>query len=184
MPTALKFHKVTTLPGTLEADAFYFVENGTYAESYLTNSAAVARSIGNSAMINALITQALSAYNTLEIVADITARNALNTKNYNFTVLVVDATGDATVASGAALYAFRNSDNAFIKVAEYESMDATISWTAISGRPSSTPGAIDAAVAASHTHSNKTQLDKVGENGAGDATYNGVAIQKFTTNNW
>lgn len=136
-------------------------------------------------MISALITQQLSAYNTLEIVADITARNALNTKNYNFTVLVIDATGDGTVASGSALYAFRNTDNVFLKVAEYESMDASIAWTGISGRPTSLPSSIDQAVTDSHTHSNKTQLDKIGENVAGDATYNGgVPIQKFNTNNW
>lgn len=56
----IRFFKVATLPGTLEPDSFYFVENGSYSESYLTNSAGVARSIGNSTMINALINEALS----------------------------------------------------------------------------------------------------------------------------
>ena len=39
---AIKFHKVAALPGALEADAVYFVQNNTFAETYLTNSAGVA----------------------------------------------------------------------------------------------------------------------------------------------
>ncbi|MFG9650985.1 hypothetical protein ACEP3U_22040 [Pseudomonas aeruginosa] len=35
----IQFFKVATLPGTLQPDSFYFVENGNYSESYLTNSA-------------------------------------------------------------------------------------------------------------------------------------------------
>ncbi|HCK4406161.1 TPA: hypothetical protein N0G54_006535, partial [Pseudomonas aeruginosa] len=77
----IRFFKVATLPGTLEPDSFYFVENGSYSESYLTNSAGVARSIGNSAMINALINEALASLPgtgaPILFVADIAARDAL-----------------------------------------------------------------------------------------------------------
>lgn len=48
----VKFYKVASLPGTLEANAFYFVENNTYAEAYVTNASGVAKKIGNSDMIN------------------------------------------------------------------------------------------------------------------------------------
>lgn len=185
---AVKFHKVTSLPGTLDADAFYYVENGTYAEAYVTNSAAVARSIGNSAMItsiaNALITTALGTLNTLEIVADITARNALSTSNRNLMVLVIDATGDATVTSGAALYAFRNSDDSWHKLSEFEGLDVAVAWANISGKPTSSPALIDAAVTSTHTHSNKTFLDKIGETG-GALTYDGALVSNsWTTTNW
>lgn len=50
----VKFYKVSTLPTTLESNAFYYVESGEYAESYLTSSSGVAKKIGNSEMIEAL----------------------------------------------------------------------------------------------------------------------------------
>ena len=54
MSLQVKFYKVTELPGTLVADAFYYVENGEYAEAYLTDSAGAAKKIGNTAMIETL----------------------------------------------------------------------------------------------------------------------------------
>ena len=184
----VKFHKVTTLPGSLDADSFYFVDNGTYAESYLTDASSVAHSIGNSAMIttvaNALITSALSTLNTVEVVADITARDLLATNDRNQLVLVLDATDDVTVASGAAMYAFRNSDNTWYKVTEYESLDVTVTWASITGKPSSSPTLIDEAVTQRHTHANKAQLDKIGESG-GFMTYDGAVVaSNWTTTNW
>ena len=159
----IKFHKVLVLPGTLEADSLYFVSNSTYSETYLTDSAGVAKSIGNSAMIAAVanteISTRLAQHNLVEIVADITARNLLATQDRNLVVMVLDATGDATVAAGAALYAFRNSDNSWTKVAEYEGMDAVVQWSNINGRPTSSVAQIDSAVTNSHTHSNKAVLD-------------------------
>ena len=38
----IKFHKVLVLPGTLEADSLYFVQNASYTETYLTDTAGVA----------------------------------------------------------------------------------------------------------------------------------------------
>jgi hypothetical protein len=37
--------------------------------------------------------------------------------------MVADATGDATVAAGAALYFYNLATTTYVKVAEYESMD-------------------------------------------------------------
>lgn len=54
MSLEVKFYKVTELPVTLVADAFYYVENGDYAEAYLTDSQGVAKKIGNTAMIEDL----------------------------------------------------------------------------------------------------------------------------------
>lgn len=51
----VKFYKVSILPTTLEADAFYYVLSNNYAESYLTDINGVAKKIGNSEMINQLI---------------------------------------------------------------------------------------------------------------------------------
>lgn len=183
----VKFYKVSTLPGSLEADSFYYVENGSYAESYLTNSAGIARAVGNSAMINALIgaaiTDALSDLNALEVVPDIAARDALVLER-NALVLVIDATADPTVDAGSALYAYVEADASWVKVAEYESMDVVLQWSSIQGRPNSTPAQIDTAVSQSHTHSNKAVLDKFSES-AGQVLYNGNAIQaNWETANW
>lgn len=52
----VKFYKVTVLPVTPVANAFYYVENGDYAEAYLTDSAGVLKKIGNSEMIEELTT--------------------------------------------------------------------------------------------------------------------------------
>ena len=181
----LKFNKVTVLPGSLEPDTFYFVVNGDYAESYLTNAAGVAKAIGNSAMINALIDAKLNAFSVLRQVTTIAARDAdkagLNT---NAMYLVTDATGDATVASGAALYFYNKGANTFTKVAEYESLDVVLQWSSIQGKPNSTPSAIDTAVGQAHTHANRGTLDKLGE-ASGKLTFNGsVVTSDWTTTNW
>jgi hypothetical protein len=185
----VKFFKVLALPGVLEANAFYLVENGNFCESYLTDDAATAKSIGNSAMIAAvagpLIAAQLAAMNRVEIVADIAARNALASADYNQLVLVLNATGDATVAAGAASYVFRNSDNSWIKVSEYEGMDVALTWAAITGKPASAVALIDDAVNKRHDHANKAALDKIGDN-AGSMTYDGqpVGATNWTATDW
>lgn len=185
----VKFFKVTTLPVTLLADAFYYVENGTYAESYLTDTEGQARSIGNSAMINALIDTALDAafadYNALEVVPNIAARDALAVGAMrNFLVLVTDATGDPTVTNGSALYVYREATTDFVKLTEYESLDVVIQWANIQGRPVSSPAHIDEAVTLRHSHANKAQLDKIGEDAEG-LTYDGQPVaSRWATLNW
>ena len=178
-----KFFKLTSLPQTLVPNAFYFIENGTVAESYVTNGSGVAKAIGNTAMITGLINQAISATNSFEIVSTIAERNSL-TLNRNTMVLVTNATGDTSVTSGSALYVWNNANSSWSKVAEYESMDVVINWGNIQGKPNSSPTSIDLAVANSHTHTNKVQLDKIGEDADGDITYNGDAVQKWSQNNW
>ena len=180
----LRFNQVTTLPGTLTPSTFYFVANGTYAESYLTDAAGVAKSIGNSAMINALIDVRLADFNTLEVAANITERNALASgAQRNFTVLVADATDDATVSSGAALYVWKEVGATWVKVAEYESMDVVLQWSNLQGKPTSSPTEIDEAVSASHTHANKALLDGLSSDSDG-LMVNGNYVQSWTTTNW
>lgn len=185
----VRFYKVTSLPGTLQPDAFYYVENGTYAESYLTNSAGVARAVGNSAMINALISEALAnwsgAASTVQIVADIAARDALiATLDANAMILVIDASADPTVDAGSALYAYDAAAEQTYKVAEYESMDVVLRWADIEGGPSSTPAQIDNAVSLAHSHANKSTLDQLGSDADG-LTFNGAGVTtRWANNNW
>lgn len=167
----------------------YFVQSGTVAETYVTNSSGVARSVGNTAMItsvaNSLISSALADMDVLQIVADITARNALSLTR-NAMALVLDATGDATVTTGAALYAYRESNTSWIKITEYEALseNITLTWASISGKPTSAPSLIDDAVTKRHVHANLTFLDKVGES-AGSLTYDGQLVgANWNTTNW
>ncbi|RIA22678.1 hypothetical protein DFO61_3368 [Ectopseudomonas oleovorans] len=185
----VKFFKVTSLPGSLEPDSFYYVENGSYAESYLTNAAGVARAVGNSAMINALIAAALAGWegasNSVEIVDDIAARDALiDTLEVNAMILVVDASADPTVDAGSALYAYDATADQTYKIAEYESMDVVLSWASLVDGPSSTPAQIDSAVGQAHSHSNKATLDLIGADAEG-MTYAGQGVTtRWANNNW
>lgn len=177
--------KETSLPGTLTANGIYLVANSStpgYLEIYVTDSTgAASRRIPTLADVNALI--AASAGNTLEVVSNIAARNALNpTKNVQ--VLVLDATGDATVSSGAATYVYRSSTTTWYKISEAESQDLTLAWANIVGKPTSSAGQIDAAVTASHAHTNKTQLDQIGQGAQGELTYNGISYVQSGTPVW
>lgn len=181
------FNKVTSLPPTLAADTFYFVENANFAESYLTDGEGVAKAIGNTAMIEAvagpLIASSVADMNQVEVVADIAARDALTSDGRNHLALVLDASADPSVEAGAALYAYQASAETWIKVAEYESMDVSLTWAAIQGRPSSAPSLIDAAVNDRHTHANKATLDKLGENASG-LTFEGANVGGSGGSEW
>jgi hypothetical protein len=174
----IKIHKTTTLPGTLEGHAVYLVAPAAkpnYVEMYVTNAdGSSVRRVINSDDIQAMIDAAVAGVQTgIEIVNDIAARDALTATNGKY-VLVLDASADATVVSGAASYVWRAATSQWIKLTEYESLDLTITWAMIQGGPASSPAAIDAAVANSHTHANMTQLAKVGEDANGDFTYNNL----------
>lgn len=185
----IQFYKVSALPGTLQPNAFYYVLNGGFAESYITDQAGNARGIGNSAMISSLVgdavDDAVAAINALEIVADIAARNALGaTLQRNVLVLVIDATGDTSVAAGSALYAYNHATTTFSKVAEYESMDVVIQWSSIQGRPTSTPAQLDNAVSLAHSHSNKSVLDQLGSDADGLTFAGSPVSSSWSTLNW
>lgn len=186
----LKFYAVASLPGVLEPDAFYYVENGTYAESYLTDKTGVAKMVGNSTMINALIAAELAnwsgARSQVTIVADIAARDALaQDAETNLMVLVLDATGDPTVTAGSALYAYALASTSWHKLSEYESMDVVVTWADIQNGPASTPVQIDDAVTKAHQHTNMAQLNKIGEDAEGNLTYDGTAVKtQWQIKNW
>ena len=176
-----KIFKETTLPGTLQPNAIYLIApaaNPDLVEIVVTNTAGSAphRRVINRADVQGMIDSSLSSLSELRIVADIAARNAL-TPTKALYVYVENATGDPTVASGGATYLYKTSNSTWIKVSEAESLDVALNWSSIVGRPSSSAAAIDAAVGASHTHANKTQLDLIGQNAQGEMTYNGTQVK-------
>ena len=188
MPNLL-VHKVTALPGTLEPHSVYFVAPAArpnYVEVYVTNAAGDgSRKIIDQPDIQAMIDAAVAAGSGgTVIVDDIAARDAISADNAQ-TVYVVDASADATVASGGASYIWRESTTSWIKMSEAESLDLSLTWAAITGGPASTPANIDAAVAARHSHPNMTELGKIGEDGDGNLLYDGSQpLAPWSTNAW
>ena len=178
-------NKTTTLPAILEPDQIYHVLNGDYADTYITDNGGVAKFVGNTTMITEIALGLISAQSSFQVVADIPARDVLSPTS-NAQVLVIDASVDTTVGTGGAMYAYDFANTAWLKVAEYESFDENISfnWTQITGGPTSTSAAIDAAVAASHTHANKPTLDKFTESTQGTPLFDGLCVSTLVTNNW
>lgn len=180
--SSVNIYKETVLPGTLQSNSVYLIAPASdvnHVEVYVTGKTpdVVRRTINKSdveLMIDAAGTG--SGTNNLTIVSTIAERDAL-TLTQNTFVLVTDATGDPTVTSGAALYIWNNTNQTYTKISEYESMDLTINWSDIQGKPTSSPSAIDTAVSNSHTHSNKTELDKIGQDLDGNLTYNGSSVK-------
>lgn len=172
----LKIYRETALPGTLEANSVYLVAPAAepaLVEMYVTGaSAGTVKRIIDKPMIETMISDAVSSIGGLEIVANIAERDAM-TPAANTLVMVLDASADATVSGGAATYAYRSSDTSWTKISEAESMDVTLDWASISGKPTSSVANIDDAVTKRHTHPNKTELDKVGQDVEGNLTYNG-----------
>lgn len=178
--------KETALPGSLQENSIYLVTspNPNYVEVYVTDNAGVAtRRTPTEADIASQITTALSGFSALEVVADITARGALSLAS-NTQVLVLDASDDPTVSSGAATYVWDNANSTWNKISEAESLDVVLDWNNIVNGPSSTPAQIDAAVAASHSHANITELDKIGEDASNCLTYDGDGVVMTGNINW
>ena len=167
--------RVNALPGTLAPSTMYIVasaEAGLAEVVFSDKTGAASRHVLNKTEVQTMIDGAFSSFSNMLVVADIAARDAL-TLNRNALVLVLDASADATVDTGAATYVYNLAATTFVKIAEYESMDVTLTWTSIQGRPTSAVADIDDAVAKRHTHANLAQLNKVGEDLDGNFTYNG-----------
>ena len=73
-------------------------------------------------------------------VADITERNALTGLTIGDRVFVVDASADATLTSGWAIYVWRGAG--FTKVAEEEGLDVSVGGANLSYTPSATQGVV------------------------------------------
>jgi hypothetical protein len=180
MATNLNFYKTTTLPATLEANAIYAVQapgQPTLVEIFIAdNLGSLSRHVLNYSEVSSMIAAAMSGGNQLTIVNDIAARDALLPLSTAKWVYVISATADTTVASGGATYLYNPTASAWVKAAEAESMDISLNWAAIVGKPTSAVSDIDLAVTQKHVHANAVQLGKIGEDAGGSLTYNGVAV--------
>ena len=121
------------------------------------------------------IERALAANTTTYFADDIAGRDALRGLIPGDRVIVLDATGDETVSKGAATYVYM-PDLTFRKLAADESMNIVLDWDKLINKPTSTAHEIDLAVARQHSHENKTLLDQLKENEAGQLTYKNQPI--------
>ena len=181
MSVQMKVHKVNALPGSLEASALYLVKSAEAGllDLYVSSKDGTeARHIISKAEIQSLVNTAVAGASNIFVVADIAARDAL-APTVVTQAIVVDATADTTVKSGAATYVYNPVGTAWQKIAEHESMDLTLSWGGIVGRPTSSVAEIDDAVGKRHTHANAATLDKFGQDGDGQVTYGGKNIHVY-----
>lgn len=126
----LNISRVLALPGTLVANTIYLVAHSATELKVVAvgNTPADVRTSIVSNDVDAKISAAIGALdlsNSALYVGDIAARDALVLTKSSF-VLVADASADATVDVGAALYFYNSVTAAWTKVAEYESMDVII----------------------------------------------------------
>lgn len=188
MPT-YKVFKETAVPSQIEANAIYLVAPSAQPstlEIYVSDAAGTAtRKTLDAATVQTMIDASIQAGSGGLVIADDIAARDLLTPTNGTQVLVVDASADPSVTSGAATYVWRESTSTWIKISEAESMDLTFDWANLAGRPTSSASQIDAAVTASHSHTNKTQLDLIGEDAEQNLTYRGTRPTiEWTSTNW
>ena len=175
--------KASVKPTTFQPNTLYIVNNITsgQAELYFSSSDGTKliptlNSTSVSSQITTLVTAAAAGgdFSQLEVVANIAARNAL-VLDKNTLVYVLDTTADG--ATGEAMYLYQFSTTSYKKLF---SSTTSAAWANITGKPTSTPAAIDSSVTASHNHTNKTVLDKLSQTADGFLSFNGgPAINVF-----
>lgn len=181
----LQFFKLTSLPPTLEPDAWYVIKNGTYVEVYVTDENGVAVASTNIGIIQQQIDQRLATYSTIKVVADIAARDAHALANMKDQLYYVsDATADNTVQAGAAIYAYEYEVDQFYKVQEMNNVEFEVHWDNLIGKPNSTPAQIDDAVSKAHVHNNLPLLQRVTESPKNNLALDGKAVQRWTEANF
>ena len=183
-----KVHRVTALPTILDPYSVYYVAPAStpnYVEIYVSNAAGTtAKRVINESDIKTLISEELSKVSSLVIFNTIAERNAATPTTNKF-AYVINATADSTVKVGGASYLYNTGNSTWTKISESESLDVSLTWAGIVGKPNSSVSAIDLAVTNSHTHSNKQILDKVGEDSNGSLMYNNkIVTTQWTTTNW
>lgn len=183
----LGFHMVNTLPTTRVPRNFYMVLNGDYVETYLTDQIGTPKMVGNSQMINDIISARLADQNIIEVFETYAEFITFaQTATKNFLGLVADASLDPTVDAGSAMYAYRESDQSIYKVYEMESLDLVIDWGSIQNRPQSTVQQIDDAVTKAHEHNDLITLNKITKDVNNRLTYDGdrVNIPDWESAEW
>lgn len=187
MSLPLTISRVNELPASPAANAIYIVKSEVAgkAELYFTgnNPSTVMSMITHSeveGMISDMVEKAVSDAKSVFIYKDFPS---MRRESFDHVVLayVEDATADPINPAPNAAYIFDPTNNTWIPLPAGKK---DISWTDIKNGPTSSATSIDLAVAATHSHSNKVTLDKIGESNDG-LTFEGKPVQNITvTSNW
>lgn len=106
-------------------DAAALASSKTYTDNAITAEVTRSNAYANNAVATGIAALDLSA--TVQYAADIATRDTLAAGlTKSSLIFVVDATSDATVTVGSALYFYDTVGEAFTKVSEYESLDLII----------------------------------------------------------
>ena len=184
----LDIKRVLALPAQLVARTLYMVADA-QADSFdivvVGTDVTKPRHLINRGEIAAMIAAAVAAgvgggaAQEVFFQPTIAARDAMVPAG-NIVVWVGDATGDVTVAAGAAMYFFDFTGNSgWHKISEGATLDAVVSWDKIDGRPTSTPAAIDASVSATHAHANLAVLDVLTKDSDNRLLLDGAPVANF-----
>lgn len=172
-----RIFRETSLPATMQPRSVYLVAPTTstdYVEMYVTDATgANARRIIKESDVTTMIANAMSGSSSITVLADIAARDALSPTGTQY-VYVRNASADTTVTAGGATYLYDVANTTWVKISEAESLDVSLDWASLTGKPTSTAAQIDGAVTASHTHANKTDLDAIGKDADNNLTFNGT----------
>lgn len=192
----MQISKVNVLPAVAsrQANTMYLVGDAGVADSleiHMTSSdGAATLHVPTKTEISAMIGSQTASFNNVRVVPTYADMVGLVAENRSMVVMVLNATGDATVTVGGAAYILQATGTAqaptadFFKIYEFEALNENfvLNWSAIVGRPTSSAAAIDDAVSKAHTHANLSTLDGLGTNGDGDLTLNGVAVGTVLVN--
>ena len=126
--------------GKIDDGSLNVVDNGKIVESYLSE---YIDTTTHKVLLSALPDTVRAG---VTYVADITARDALSAEQKKSLAFVIDATGDATVTQGAAMYGWDATANSgageWIKIAEVESLDLNVAEIECSYTNAQAAGAI------------------------------------------
>ena len=192
----MQISKVSALPAVAsrKANTMYLVGDVAHPDSleiHMTSSdAAATLHVPTKSEITAMIGGQIASFNNVRVVATYADMAALVAENRSMVVMVLDATGDATVTTGGAAYVLQATGTveapaaSYYKIYEFEALteNFVLNWSAIVDRPAFGPAAIDDAVAKAHRHDNMSLLDGLGTDEFGDLTLNDVAVGTVLVN--
>lgn len=152
----IKHFKVTTLPGSPVADAFYYIENGDYAEAYLTDSSGVAKYIGNTTMITEIFNSLITDYAPIDspdftTVASVdgveiatidyvgAAIEGLRFPQSAFTSTDVPRTSEDVLPDDTLLFSAESGANYKVSLELHTTCEATVSFIAKLSSPGDVP---------------------------------------------
>jgi hypothetical protein len=192
------YFRVNAMPKEPVASSIYAVKgvNATEANLYLvgTNPTDV-RHLITAQEVDSKIADANKANAEMITAADIAERDKMELTQ-NQLVLVLDASADATVAKGKAVYFFTFADKTWTKIYEFEGMDVVLQWADIQNKPKSKIEDIDLAAERAVAHKetveaidvltatltgNQKILAGISEDADGFLSYNKVSL---TTKNF